>query len=46
MYDAPDRYAWYLPEWAKRFPSAYSSLAYRIGSPALMGHLTFRAQRA
>jgi 2-polyprenyl-6-hydroxyphenyl methylase/3-demethylubiquinone-9 3-methyltransferase len=46
MYDAPDRYAWYLPEWAKRFPSAYSSLAYRIGSPALMGHLTFRAQRS
>lgn len=46
MYDAPDRYAWYLPQWAGRLPAVYSSWAYRIGSPGLMGHLTFRAHRA
>jgi SAM-dependent methyltransferase len=45
MYDAPDRYAWYLPRPLARLPAAYSSVAYRIGSPGLMGHLSFRAER-
>lgn len=43
VYDAPDRYAWYLRGPATRLPSAYSALAYRVGWPELMGHLTFRA---
>jgi len=46
MYDAPDRYAWYLPHLLARLPAAYSSLVYRFGQPGLMGHLTFRAQRS
>lgn len=45
VYDAPDRYAWYLPERARGLPVAYSSAAYRLGWPGLMGHLSFRAQR-
>ncbi|MGB0099143.1 MAG: methyltransferase domain-containing protein [Nocardioides sp.] len=45
VYDAPDRYAWYLPQPLDRLPAVYSSVAYRIGRPGLMGHLTFRAQR-
>lgn len=45
MYDAPERYAWYLPRPLAGLPAAYSKVAYRIGRPALMGHLTFRAQR-
>ncbi|GAA1964591.1 hypothetical protein GCM10009798_26000 [Nocardioides panacihumi] len=45
MYDAPDRYAWYLPQALAHAPSAYSAVAYRIGLPDLMGHLSFRAQR-
>ena len=45
MYDAPDRYAWYLPPALARLPGAYSSVAYRLGRPGLMGHLSFRAQR-
>lgn len=45
VYDAPDRYAWYLPHPLKRLPSAYASVAYRLGQPSLMGHLTFRARR-
>jgi SAM-dependent methyltransferase len=43
VYDAPDRYAWYLPGPAARLPAAYSSVAYGLGWPVLMGHLTFRA---
>jgi len=43
VYDAPERYAWYLPAPVDRLPAAYSSVAYRVGWPALMGHLTFRA---
>lgn len=43
VYDAPERYAWYLPAPADRLPAAYSAVAYRIGWPALMGHLSFRA---
>ena len=45
MYDAPDRYAWYLPRPLDRLPAAYSAVAYQIGRPTLMGHLTFRAER-
>jgi SAM-dependent methyltransferase len=45
VYDAPERYAWYLPEPLDRLPAAYSSLAYRLGRPGLMGHLSFRAHR-
>lgn len=45
VYDAPERYAWYLPDPLTRLPPAYSSMAYRLGVPGLMGHLTFRAQR-
>ena len=45
VYDAPERYAWYLPRPLDRLPAAYSSLAYKLGRPGLMGHLTFRAQR-
>lgn len=44
-YDAPARYAWYLPNGLKWFPPAYSRLAYAVGSPRLMGHLAFRAVR-
>ncbi|MDQ4054850.1 MAG: methyltransferase domain-containing protein [Actinomycetota bacterium] len=45
VYDAPDRYAWYLPRPVNRLPAMYSSVAYRVGWPSLMGHLSFRAQR-
>lgn len=44
VYDAPDRYAWYLPRPVNRLPAMYSALAYRVGWPSLMGHLSFRAQ--
>ena len=44
-YDDTARYAWYLPERAQWFPPAYSRLAYAVGSPHLMGHLSFRAVR-
>jgi hypothetical protein len=43
VYDAPERYAWYLPAPVNRLPAAYSTAAYRLGWPTLMGHLTFRA---
>ena len=45
-FDAPDRYAWYLPRQLQWFPPAYTRAAYRIGSPQLMGHLAFRATKA
>lgn len=45
VYDAPERYAWYLPRPLERLPTAYSSVAYRFGRPGLMGHLSFRAHR-
>jgi 2-polyprenyl-3-methyl-5-hydroxy-6-metoxy-1,4-benzoquinol methylase len=44
-YDATARYAWYVPAGAQWFPTAYSRFAYTIGSPELMGHLSFRAVR-
>jgi SAM-dependent methyltransferase len=43
-YDAASRYAWYLPAPWDRLPPHYSRLAYRLGRPGLMGHLTFRAR--
>ena len=46
VYDAPDRYAWYLPRPLARLPAAYSTVAYKLGRPSLMGHLSFRAQRS
>lgn len=46
VYDAPDRYAWYLPAPIDRFPRLYTSAVYRAGWPSLMGHLSFRAQKA
>lgn len=45
MYDAAERYAWYLPPALSRLPTLYSALAYRVGWPELMGHLSFRARR-
>jgi len=44
-YDATDRYQWYLPPGLRWFPPAYTRLAYAVGRPGLMGHLTFRATR-
>lgn len=43
LYDAPQRYAWYLPRGVDRLPAVYAAVAYRLGWPGLMGHLTFRA---
>jgi hypothetical protein len=45
VYDAPDRYAWYLPAPLAPATTAWSAAAYRLGVPELMGHLTFRAQK-
>ena len=42
-FDAPERYAWYLPRPLKGFAPLYTKAAYRIGKPALMGHISFRA---
>ena len=44
-YDATDRYQWYLPAGLRWFAPAYTHLAYRVGAPALMGHISFRAVR-
>lgn len=44
-YDQTARYAWYLPSGARWFPAAYTRFAYAVGSPQLMGHLSFRAVR-
>jgi SAM-dependent methyltransferase len=46
VYDAPDRYAWYLPAPLDRFPPLYTSVVERCRLAGLMGHLTFRAQRS
>jgi hypothetical protein len=45
MFDKPELYAWYLPGVLKPVAPAWSRLAYRVGSPWLMGSLSFRAQR-
>jgi SAM-dependent methyltransferase len=42
-FDAPDRYAWYLPKPLKGFAPMYTKAAYRIGRPELMGHISFHA---
>lgn len=42
-FEATERYQWYLPGALRWFPPAYSRLAYRIGSPNMMGHLSLRA---
>ncbi len=45
-YDAAERYQWYLPDRLRPVAPAYSHLAYAVGSPTMMGHLTFRAVKA
>lgn len=45
-YDATERYAWYLPAPLQRLATDYTRLAYRVGSPSMMGHLSFRAVKA
>jgi SAM-dependent methyltransferase len=42
-YDATERYRWYLPRGLGWFAPAYTRFAYAVGSPGLMGHLSFRA---
>jgi SAM-dependent methyltransferase len=42
-YDDTSRYGWYLPAGARWFAPVYTRTAYAIGSPELMGHLSFRA---
>ena len=43
MYDKQDLYAWYLPDALKPLAPAWSTLAYKLNSPWLMGTLSFRA---
>ena len=45
MYDKQDLYAWYLPNSLKPLAPAWSTLAYKLNSPWLMGTLSFRATR-
>jgi SAM-dependent methyltransferase len=45
-YDAPARYAWYLPAPLHWFPAVYSRAVYAAGAAELMGHLSFRATRS
>ena len=42
-YDATERYQWYLPPGLRWFAPTYTRLAYAVGRPGLMGHLSFRA---
>lgn len=42
-YDATERYQWYLPGPLVHLAPAWTRAAYALGSPALMGHLSFRA---
>jgi len=44
-WDLPEMYEPYLPLPVRGFARTYDRWVYRIGSPHLMGHLTFRAQR-
>jgi SAM-dependent methyltransferase len=44
-YDDTPRYGWYLPAGARWFAPVYSRAAYAIGSPELMGHICFRAEK-
>lgn len=43
-WDLPAMYEPYLPHPVRSFAKTYDEWVYRIGSPHLMGHLTFRAQ--
>jgi SAM-dependent methyltransferase len=43
LYDDTKRYQWYFPQPLRWFPEAYTRTVYALGSPHLMGHLTFRA---
>ena len=45
MYDKQDLYAWYLPDRLKPLAPAWTTLAYKLNSPWLMGTLSFRAVR-
>ncbi len=45
-FDETARYAWYLPLRTRGFATAYTKMAYAIGSPWIMGHLSFRATRS
>jgi SAM-dependent methyltransferase len=44
-YDAPQRYAWYLPAPLRWFPALYSRAVYSAGVAELMGHLSFQATK-
>jgi SAM-dependent methyltransferase len=44
-FDQPKRYAWYLAEPVRGFAHGYTRVAYALGRPSLMGHLSFRAVR-
>jgi hypothetical protein len=43
-WDLPTLYEPYLPTPVRGFATAYDRWAYRIGSPHLMGHITFLAR--
>ena len=45
-YDATERYQWYLPGPLAHVAPLWTRAAYAVGSPALMGHLSFRAVKA
>jgi len=42
-WDLPEMYEPYLPERVRGFAQRYNRLAYRLGRPNLMGHITFKA---
>jgi SAM-dependent methyltransferase len=44
-YDATANYAWYLPRGTGWVAPAWSRMAYAVGSPSLMGHLSLRLVR-
>ena len=46
MWDLPRMYEPYLPGRLSAFATMWNRVAYRVGHPALMGHLTFRAVRS
>jgi 2-polyprenyl-3-methyl-5-hydroxy-6-metoxy-1,4-benzoquinol methylase len=45
-WDLPGMYEPYLPAAVRGLAAHWNRMAYRVGSPFLMGHLTFRARRA
>jgi SAM-dependent methyltransferase len=44
VYDAAERYAWYLPTPLDRLPHLYTAVVDRYRLAGMMGHLSFRAQ--